>query len=59
MDFSAHQSRLEEEVHKVVDSLSEIFNEIGLDRYERESRQDGVFQALTGALHQQFRAITQ
>lgn len=59
MDISAHQSMLEEEVHKVVDTLSEIFNEIGLDRRERDSRQDTVFQALTSALHQQLKSINQ
>jgi protein regulator of cytokinesis 1 len=53
------QKRFGEELGNVIDTLRGIFDEIGLARYECENREANVYAAISAALHDQLRAVSQ
>jgi protein regulator of cytokinesis 1 len=53
------QSLLADELANVIDTLHSLFDEIGLARHERESREASVYAAISAALHDQLRVMSQ
>ena len=59
MDHPKRQSLLADELANVIDTLHGLFDEIGLARYEREGREASVYKAISAALHDQLRQVSQ
>lgn len=51
--------RLADELAGVIDNLHGLFDEIGLARYERDTREQAVYTAISAALHEQLRVVAQ
>ncbi|KAF8534289.1 microtubule associated protein-domain-containing protein [Trichophaea hybrida] len=52
------QSLLADELANVIDTLHSLFDELGLARHERESREASVYAAISAALHDQVRVVS-
>lgn len=59
MDNAKQQVTLADELTNVIDGLHNLFDEIGLARYEREDREANVYAALNAALHDQLRLVAE
>jgi hypothetical protein len=59
MDTSKSQSLLVDELANVIDTLHGLFDEIGLTRYERENQESTVYAAISAALHEQLRLVSE
>jgi hypothetical protein len=59
MAVETHQRQLSDEIGNVIDTLHGLFEEIGLARYDREQRESGVYAAISAALNEQLRVVTQ
>ncbi|KJR88363.1 microtubule associated protein (Ase1) [Sporothrix schenckii 1099-18] len=51
-------SYLSQQVNGIIDQLHGLFDEIGVSNHERETREEELFNALSEALHNQVRLVT-
>jgi len=59
MAVETHQRQLSDEIANVIDTLHGLFKEIGLSPHEREQRESSVYAAISAALDEQLRVVSQ